>query len=164
MNMPLFEYKAISQTGDSINGRYNAKDRNEIMQMLRNKSYHPVQIKEVSESTDLSKLSLFNKVKIKDIAIFARQFYAMLNAGVTIIQCLDILRIQTEKPYFREVIEKVYESVQKGSTLSEAIKEHQKVFPELFISMVEAGEASGNLDVIMDRMAAHYEKETKNSE
>ncbi len=159
--MPLFEYKAISQTGDSINGRYNAKDRNEIMQMLRNKSYHPVQIKEVSESTDLSKLSLFNKVKSKDIAIFARQFYAMLNAGVTIIQCLDILRVQTEKPYFREVIEEVYESVQKGSTLSEAIKEHQKVFPELFISMVEAGEASGNLDVIMDRMAVHFEKETK---
>lgn len=159
--MPLFEYKAVSQTGENINGRYNAKDRNEIMQMLRSKSYHPVLIKEVSEGTDISKLKLFNKIKAKDIAIFARQFYAMLNAGVTIIQCLDILRQQTEKPYFREVIEKVYESVQKGSTLSEAMKEHQSVFPGLFISMVEAGEASGNLDVIMDRMATHYEKETK---
>lgn len=159
--MPLFEYKAISQAGDSINGRYNAKDRSEIMQMLRSKSYHPVQIKEVSEGTDLSKLKVFNKVKTKDVAIFSRQFYAMLNAGVTIIQCLDILRLQTEKPYFREVIEKVYESVQKGSTLSEAMKEHQSVFPELFVSMVEAGEASGNLDIIMERMATHYEKENK---
>ncbi|NLC43541.1 MAG: type II secretion system F family protein [Clostridiales bacterium] len=159
--MPLFEYKAVSQTGDSINGRYNAKDRSEIMQMLRSKSYHPVQIKEVSEGTDLSKLKIFNKVKTKEIAIFARQFYAMLNAGVTIIQCLDILRQQTEKPYFREVIEKVYESVQKGSTLSESMKENQNDFPELFISMVEAGEASGNLDIIMERMATHYEKENK---
>jgi type IV pilus assembly protein PilC len=161
MTMPLFEYKAINQAGESINGRYNAKDRSEIMQMLRSKSYHPVQIKEVSEGTDLSKLKLFNKVKAKEIAIFARQFYAMLNAGVTIIQCLDILRQQTEKPYFREVIEKVYESVQKGSTLSEAMKLHQNVFPELLVNMVEAGEASGNLDTIMERMATHYEKETK---
>ena len=159
--MPLFEYKAVNQSGDSITGKYNANDRNEIMQMLRSKSYHPVQIKEVSEGTDLSTLQMFNKVKIKDVAIFARQFYAMLHAGVTIIQCLDILRQQTEKPYFRTVIEKVYESVQKGSTLSEAMKEHQTAFPELFVNMVEAGEASGNLDNIMDRMAFHYEKETK---
>lgn len=159
--MPLFEYKAMNQAGESINGRYNAKNRNEIMQMLRSKSYHPVLIREITEGTDISTLSAFNKVKIKDIAVFARQFHAMLNAGVTIIQCLDILRQQTEKARFREVIEKVYESVQKGSTLSEAMKEHRNVFPELFINMVEAGEASGNLDTIMDRMAFHYEKETK---
>jgi type IV pilus assembly protein PilC len=85
----------------------------------------------------------------------------MLNAGVTIIQCLDILRQQTEKQTFKNVIEKVYESVQKGSTLSESMKEHRQTFPELFVNMVEAGEASGNLDSIMDRMAVHYEKETK---
>lgn len=159
--MPLFEYKAINQTGESISGRYNAKNRNEIMQMLRNKNYHPVLIKEVNQGTDISSLGILNKVKIKDIAVFARQFYAMLNAGVTIIQCLDILRQQTEKQRFREVIEKVYESVQKGTTLSEAMREHLSVFPELFVNMVEAGEASGNLDTIMDRMAFHYEKETK---
>jgi type IV pilus assembly protein PilC len=161
MNMPLFEYKAISQTGESITGRYNAKTRNEIMEMLRSKNYHPVQVKEVGGSKDLSTLSVFNKVKIKDIAVFARQFHAMLNAGVTIIQCLDILRQQTEKQAFKNVIEKVYESVQKGSTLSESMKEHRQTFPELFVNMVEAGEASGNLDSIMDRMAVHYEKETK---
>ena len=159
--MPLFEYKAVNQNGESINGRSQAKNRSEIMQMLRNKNYHPVLIKEVNQGTDISSLGILNKVKIKDIAVFARQFYAMLNAGVTIIQCLDILRQQTEKQRFREVIEKVYESVQKGTTLSEAMREHLSVFPELFVNMVEAGEASGNLDTIMDRMAFHYEKETK---
>ncbi|HHU49099.1 MAG TPA: type II secretion system F family protein [Clostridiales bacterium] len=159
--MPLFEYKAVNQNGESINGRSQAKNRSEIMQMLRNKNYHPVLIKEVAEGTDLSSLSILNKVKTKDIAVFARQFHAMLNAGVTIIQCLDILRQQTENKRFKEVIEKVYESVQKGSTLSEAMKEHRSVFPELLINMIEAGEASGNLDTIMNRMAFHYEKETK---
>jgi len=158
--MPMYEYKAISNTGESIEGRYNAKDRSEIMQMLRNRNYHPVMIREVAEGTDIS-LSMFGKVKTKDIAIFARQFYAMLHAGVTIIQCLDILRQQTEKPKLKAVIEKVYESVQKGSSLSEAMKDHKSVFPELFINMVEAGEASGNLDTIMERMAVHFEKETK---
>ncbi|HHY82514.1 MAG TPA: type II secretion system F family protein [Clostridiales bacterium] len=158
--MPLYEYKAISHTGESIDGRYNAKDRSEIIQMLRSRSYHPIMVREVAEGKDLN-IGLFGKVKTKDIAVFARQFYAMLHAGVTIIQCLDILRQQTEKPRFKAVIDKVFESVQKGSTLSEAMKEHRDVFPELFINMVEAGETSGNLDSIMDRMAVHYEKETK---
>jgi type IV pilus assembly protein PilC len=159
--MPLYEYKAINKAGESIDGRYSAKDRTEILQMLRKKEFHPVLVKEVAEGTDLGKLSIFNKVKIKDISVFARQFYAMLNAGVTIIQALDILRQQTENKAFKAVIEKVYESVQKGSTLSEGMKEHRNVFPELFIHMVEAGEVSGTLDSIMDRMATHYEKETK---
>jgi type IV pilus assembly protein PilC len=159
--MPLFEYKAINKAGESIDGRYSANDRSEILQMLRKNEYHPVMIKEVVEGTDLSKMSVFNKVKVKDIAVFARQFYAMLNAGVTIIQALDILRQQTENRVLKSVVEDIYESVQKGSSLSEAMKEHKNIFPELFIYMVEAGEASGTLDAIMDRMAVHYEKETK---
>ena len=159
--MPLYQYKAINKTGESIQGRYSAKDRTEILQMLRNNQYHPVIVKEVVEGTDLGKMALFNKVKTKDIAIFARQFYAMLNAGVTIIQCLDILRQQTESKPFKAVIEQIYESVQKGANLSEALKNHKNVFPEIFIHMVEAGELSGTLDSIMDRMAVHFEKETK---
>jgi type IV pilus assembly protein PilC len=159
--MPLFEYHAINQEGKNISGRYNAKNRHEIIQMLRSKKYYPVRINEVSADTDLSNIKLFNKIKTKDIAVFARQFYAMLHAGVTVIQCLNILRVQVEKPHFRSVIDKVYESVQKGASLSEAMREHQNIFPELFVNMIEAGEASGNLDNIMDRMASHYEKESR---
>jgi type IV pilus assembly protein PilC len=159
--MPLYEYKALNKAGERIDGRYNAQNRNDILQMLRKNQYHPVLINEVAEGTDLRKIAIFNKVKTKDIAVFARQFYAMLNAGITIIQCLDILRQQTENKSLKEVIAKVYESVQKGSTLSESLKDHKNVFPELFIYMVEAGEVSGTLDKIMERMAAHYEKESK---
>lgn len=159
--MPVYQYKAINAVGETIQGKYSAKDRTEILSMLRKNQYHPVQVRELVESTDLAKLAMFNKVKIKDIAVFARQFYAMLHAGVTIIQCLDILRKQTESKRFREIIEKVYENVQKGSTLSESFKNHRDVFPEILINMVEAGEVSGTLDTIMDRMATHFEKETK---
>ncbi len=158
--MPFFEYKAVDKAGKKLNGRYYAKNRNEIIQMLQKNNYYPVLIREVVEGRSIT-INIFNKVKIKDLAIFARQFHVMLNAGVTIIQCLDILRQQTEKQSFKDVISKVYESVQKGLALSEAMKEHQNVFPELFINMVEVGEASGNLDSVMDRMAHHYEKETK---
>lgn len=159
--MPIYQYKAINTIGETIQGKFSAKDRTEILQMLRKNQYHPVQIREVVEGMDLAKLAMFNKVKVKDIAVFARQFYAMLNAGVTIIQCLDILRKQTESKRFREIIEKVYENVQKGSTLSESFKNHRDVFPEILINLVEAGEVSGTLDTIMDRMATHFEKETK---
>jgi len=106
-------------------------------------------------------LTSINKVKVKDIAVFARQFHAMLNAGVTLIHCLNILGQQTENLILREAIEKIYEDVQKGFALSDAMGKHRDIFPELFINMVDAGEVSGNLDTIMDRMASHYEKEAK---
>jgi len=159
--MPVYQYKAIKSNGEIIQGKFSARDRTEILQMLHKNQYHPIQVKEAVEGTDLAKLKMFNKVKMKDIAIFARQFYAMLNAGVTIVQCLDILRKQTESKPLRERIDQIYETVQKGTNLSEAFKNHRDVFPEIFIHMVEAGEVSGTLDTIMDRMAAHFEKETK---
>jgi type IV pilus assembly protein PilC len=159
--MPVYRYKAIKSNGETIQGKFSAKDRSEILQMLHKNHYYPIQIKEVVEGTDLAKLKIFNKIKIKDIAVFARQFYAMLNAGVAIVQCLDILRKQTENKPLRERIRQIYEAVQKGSTLSEAFKNHRDVFPEILIHMIEAGEVSGNLDTIMDRMATHFEKETR---
>ena len=146
--MPLFEYHAINQEGKNISGRYNAKNRHEIIQMLRSKKYYPVRINEVSADTDLSNIKLFNKIKTKDIAVFARQFYAMLHAGVTVIQCLNILRVQVDKPHFRSVIDKVYESVQKG-VIIRSNAGTPEYLPELFVNMIEAGEASGNLDNIM---------------
>ena len=129
--------------------------------MLRENRHYPVNIKEAKEEKDIRNLQIFSRIKTKDIAIFCRQFYTMLNAGVTIMSCLDILRQQTENKKLKHIIGKIYEEVQKGLTFSEALKNHKNVFPELLINMVEAGEVSGNLDTIMDRMANHYEKEFK---
>lgn len=85
----------------------------------------------------------------------------MLNAGVTIVKCLDILEAQTENKVLRSATRDTYDNVQKGMTLSEAMRKHEKVFPSLLVNMIEAGEVSGSLDVIMERMAMHYEKEYK---
>ncbi len=159
--MATYKYKAITSEGKSLKGTYNAKNKEEVILMLRENKYYPVNIKETEEEKDIRNLQIFSKVKVKDLAIFCRQFYTMLNAGVTIINCLDILRQQTENKKLKYVIRKVYEEVQKGLTFSEALKNHKNVFPELLINMVEAGEVSGNLDIIMDRMANHYEKEFK---
>lgn len=159
--MIAYKYRAITNSGRKLEGIYNAKSKEEVISMLREKKYYPVTIRETDADKDIRELQIFSKVKTKDIAIFCRQFYTMLNAGVTIINCLDILRQQTESKRLRYVIGKLYEDVQKGLTFSEALKKHTNIFPELLINMVEAGEVSGNLDTIMDRMSVHYEKEFK---
>ncbi|MFT9494814.1 type II secretion system F family protein [Anaerosolibacter sp.] len=159
--MPTYQYKAMSRTGENIVGTYTAASKAEVLQMMREKQFYPIHVDEIIEGKDVQSFRLFNRIKTKDIAVFCRQFYAMLNAGVTILSCLDILRQQIDNKRLRFVVGEVYEEVQKGLTFSEALKKHDAVFPELLIHMVEAGEVSGTLDVIMDRMATHYEKENK---
>ncbi|MCT4595185.1 MAG: type II secretion system F family protein [Anaeromicrobium sp.] len=159
--MPTYKYKAISKTGEKIEGTYTAKAKEEVLSLIRQNQNMPISVEEVSEGSKEISLNFLTKIKTKDIAIFCRQFYAMLNAGVTIINCLDILRLQTENKKFRKVIGEVHDEVQKGLTFSESMRKHRSTFPDLLINMVQAGEVSGTLDIIMDRMAVHYEKENK---
>jgi len=159
--MSGYKYKAITAEGKTLEGLYEANSKDDVLVMLRQNEYYPISIIEKKSSKEIDLSVFFGKVKLKDIAIFCRQFHTMLQAGVSLISCLDILRLQTEKKRFKLTIGKVYEKVQQGLTLSEAMNKHSDVFPELLINMVVAGEASGNLDVILSRMAVHYEKETK---
>lgn len=159
--MPLFQYSAVTVSGETVNGQFNAGDRAEVLEMIREKKYYPVLVSEVVQGKDVKSFSLFNKINAKDISVFCRQFYAMLNAGVPIVQCLDILRQQTERKPLKEIINDLYEDVQKGSTFSEAMRTHQDSFPEILVSMVEAGEMSGRLDSVMERMSVHFEKENR---
>ncbi len=103
----------------------------------------------------------FTKVKTKDIAIFCRQFYTMLNAGSPINSALHILSTQLPNKKLREALSLVEEEVRKGSTLSEAMAKQKEIFPHLLVSMVETGEVSGTLDTVMLRMSKHYEKENR---
>src|SRR6056297_50091 len=160
--MPNFNYTALDDRGKKISGSYNTSSISDVIEMLKSKKYIPVKINEKkSKSVDISFLDVFSKVKIKDLAVFCRQFQVMLNAGVTIVSSLDILQAQTDKKVFKTIIQDLFEKVQKGATFSEALKSHKDVFPEIMISMVEAGEVSGNLDVIMERLSTHFEKEFK---
>lgn len=157
----IFKYKAVTNNGESIEGTFEGKSTDEVISMLRGNNYLPVSIEELNEREFKSSINITINVKKKDMAVFCRQFYAMLNAGISIVNCLDILEKQIENKTLKKAIGQTYEDVQKGMTLSEAMKKNEKVFPILLVNMVEAGEVSGNLDIIMDRMAIHYEKENK---
>lgn len=158
--MPEFKYRAINKAGESLAGTITVASQSDVVQMLREKEYLPVSVEAVRGSQEIN-IGFLTKIKVKDIAIFCRQFHTMLNSGISIIQCLDILRQQFDNLKLRAVIADVYELVQKGSALSEAMRAHRDAFPELLINMVEAGELSGNLDTILQRMADHYEKDTR---
>ena len=159
--MARYKYKAITPEGNTVKGVYEANSKDDVLVMLRQNHNYPIHIKEQSAGKEIELSKLFSKVSVKNIAVFCRQFHTMLQAGVSLISCLDILRQQTDSKSFRAAISKVYDKVQQGLTLSEAMQKYSDVFPELLINMVVAGEASGNLDVILNRMAVHYEKESK---
>ena len=158
--MPLYRYKAISQKGEVLEGYKEAQSASEIVSFLKNNNYYPVSVKE-DVDTSTRKVFFSKKVTKKDLSVFCRQFYTMLNAGISIINCLDILQRQVENKALKKAILKHYADVQKGMTLSEGMNKQKNVFPILLINMVEAGEVSGSLDVLMERMANHYEREYK---
>ena len=155
-----FKYRAVSKTGQPIEGVYEAESSNDVVAMLKDKKYYPVSVEEkkVNENRNIS---FSKKISKKDMGVFCRQFYTMFNSGISIVKCLDILSIQTENKKLRLGLNSVCENVQEGLSISEAMKKEEKIFPSLLINMVEAGEVSGNLDTIMERMASHYEKENK---
>ncbi|GKU32024.1 type II secretion system F family protein [Clostridium folliculivorans] len=158
--MPNFKYKAMNENGDRLQGTYAADSRDEVMDMISANNYYPLLVEEIQQGTTID-FSMFNRVTTKDISIFCRQFYTMLDAGVSINSSLNILARQLPNKKLREVLSKVEDNVKKGETLSESMKLQGKVFPDLLISMVETGEMSGNLDSVMLRMSTHFEKENK---
>lgn len=157
--MGNYKYKAISEKGQIIEGYHQAQSETEVVAMLKNNKYIPMNIEEET-AIDIKDTGLFEKkISKKDMAVFCRQFYTMLNAGIGVVEALNILEQQIENNTLKKTMGIVYEDVQKGMALSEAMERHKKIFPSLLINMVEAGEISGNLDVIMERMAVHFEKE-----
>lgn len=156
-----YKYRAVSNNGEITEGIFEGESEEEVLSMLKSNAYIPILIEEIENKPIKNIMAIGCKVKNKDIAIFCRQFYTMINAGLGIVNCLHILEKQTENKILKTAIRQVGEDVQKGMIFSEAMKKHEKVFPKLLISMIEAGEASGTLDIIMSRMATYYEKEAK---
>ena len=159
--MPLYKYKVINDVGKKIQGTFNANSKNEVLGMIKENGYYPIEVEEGREQKQFDMGDYFSKITTKDLAIMCRQFYTMLNAGSSMLNCLDILKDQTGNKKLRIALEEVYDDVQKGNTLSQSMEKQDKVFPYLFINMVQAGEVSGKLDTIMFRMTEHYEKENK---
>jgi type IV pilus assembly protein PilC len=154
--MPTFTYSARTVAGDMQSGEIDLKDRDEVVGFLRRQRMIPLKIQE--KQTGISIPGLGGGVSTRDIVIFTRQFATMINSGLPLVQSLDILAKQSENKALRKVIEQVLYDVESGQTLADALRTHPKVFPELYVNMVAAGEAGGILDTILLRLAVFLEK------
>jgi len=159
--MPKYRYKALNETGETIEGILEGNNTRAIRETLRDKGHYMTELAELAEKGAKKDIEFSVKIPVSDLAIFCNQFAVVLKAGVSILQALDIMSSQTENPKLRKVLIDVYKKIQRGISITEAFKDHEKRFPELFISMLEAGEASGNLDLSLARMGNALTKEYK---
>jgi type IV pilus assembly protein PilC len=154
--MPTFTYSARTVTGEMQSGEVDLKDRDEVVGFLRRQRLIPLKVQE--KQTGFQMPAMGSGVSTRDIVIFTRQFATMINSGLPLVQSLDILAKQSENKALRKVIEEVLYDVESGLTLADAMRTHEKVFPELYVNMVAAGEAGGILDTILLRLAVFLEK------
>ncbi|HEX6791987.1 MAG TPA: type II secretion system F family protein [Candidatus Krumholzibacteria bacterium] len=150
-------WKGRSPSGELLSGEYQTENKDELVSYLRKRKIIITSVREQRTQINI-KLPTSNRVSVKDISVFTRQFATMINAGLPLVQCLDILSQQTEKEFFRTSVAKIMTDVEGGATLGEAMGKHPKIFNQLFVNMVEAGEAGGILDVILMRLATFLEK------
>ena len=153
----VFLWKGKSAKGEILSGEFEARTRDDVGEYLRKRRITITSIKKKPKEIQLSFLKK-KGVGVKDLSVFTRQFATMVNAGLPLVQCLDVLGRQLEKPHFKEVVQKVTADVEGGATLAEALGEHPKVFSDLYVNMIAAGEAGGILDVILSRLAVFLEK------
>ncbi len=158
--MPVYVWKGRTIAGEIQTGEMESNTQDEALSALRKKRIIITSVREKPKGFKLELPGMGPGVTTRDLAIFTRQFATMINAGLPLVQCLDILSKQTEKEAFRQVIAGVMREVEAGNTLAESLgkKENARVFDELFVNMVEAGEAGGILDEILMRLATFIEK------
>jgi type IV pilus assembly protein PilC len=159
--MAAFAYDAINAQGLESSGVIHAPDVSAAREQLQTRGLLPQSLAERTAAGERGPASAFKKVKPKSLQVFARQFATMIGAGVSVVQALVTLEEQTDDKYLAEVIADVRSDVEGGVILSRALARHPKVFNRLFVAMVEAGESSGTLDTVLDRVAMQIEKETQ---
>lgn len=160
--MPTYVFKGRNRLNETVGGERVADNREALRQMLRKEQITLTSVKEKGREIAVPKLAgRRKKVKAKDLAIFTRQFSVMIDAGLPLVQCLEILAQQQENKYFATVLTQTRQDVEEGSTLASAMAKHPKVFDQLFVNMIEAGEAGGILDLILQRLSTYIEKIVK---
>lgn len=159
--MPTFVFKGRNRSNEVVVGERFAPDRQTLENMLRREQVIVTSVKEKGKEIAIPKFAKKQKVKQKDLAIFTRQFSVMIDAGLPLVQCLDILGNQQTNNYFKQTILQVRSDVEAGMTLAESMGRHPKVFEPLYVNMVAAGETGGILDLILQRLAVFIEKMVK---
>lgn len=157
--MPVYEYKALDRAGKSINGIIDADSAVAARQRLRGSEIFPVEVKETSSkprgphSAPVSVSTLLKRIRPGEIAVATRQLSTLLGAGMPLVASLDALISQVANPPFKKIMAQIKESVNEGNSLAHALSDHPRIFSNVYVNMVRAGEASGSLDVVLDRLA-----------
>ena len=160
--MPKYQYKAKNMDGNIIQGVYEAQNQEAVINMIRQKSFFPLEVKEIIERKDVNEIGALGKIKPKELSVYCKQFSSILKAGVPLLQSLKMVGEQTENKMLKTITLNVREEVQKGSSLANAMEIHSNnKLPPMLINMVEAGEMSGSLENSFDVMSVHFEKEHK---
>jgi type IV pilus assembly protein PilC len=156
----MFYYEVKNSQGEDLKGRVEAEDQKSAAVKLRDEGYYITNLELEEEKEGIGDFfKKFKTVGLGDLAVFCRQFATMINSGLSLVRSLEILAQQTENPKLQEAVLAVQDNVESGMSLSKALKNQGDVFPKLFISMVEAGEAGGLLGEVLEEMADHFESE-----
>ncbi len=159
-----YAYKVRDRSGKVLSGTLDADNTALVANRLRQMGYVPIAIDKKAGAgvkRDVNIPGLSNRVKLKEIAIFSRQFATMINSGLTLMRALSILVVQTESKFFSSVIESLRADIQSGSSLSQAMSRHPKQFNRLYVAMIRAGETGGNLDITLNELATTIEKQVE---
>ena len=159
--MPEFEYRAVGRNGETILGRRTAANREALDAILRREQLNPTRIVEKGKEIAIPRPKVVGRVSAKELAIFTRQFSVMIDAGLPLVQCLEILSSQQENQGFAKALAEVRGSVEAGSTLANGLRLFPKIYDTLYCNMVEAGETGGILDTILQRLSGYIEKSVK---
>lgn len=163
--MPVYEYSALDKTGKNLNGIIDADSAVAARQKLRGTGIFPVEVKETTArpkdltSGPVAVSTLFKRVKPGELSVVTRQLSTLLGAGITLVSSLEALISQLANPLLKKIMAQVKESVNEGNSLAFSLSQHPKVFSQIYINMVRAGEASGSLDLVLDRLAEYSERQ-----
>ncbi len=157
--MPDYTYRGTNRAGASVSGVMQASSKSELQNLLRRQQITPTKMSEKGKEFNLPTFG--GGVNAKELAIFTRQFSVMIDAGLPLVQCLEILASQQDNQTFQKVLVGTRGSVEGGATLSAAMRQYSKVFDPLYVNMVEAGETGGILDTILQRLSTYIEKNVK---
>jgi type IV pilus assembly protein PilC len=157
--MPDYKYQGTSRTGGSVSGVMTASNKTELQSLLKRQQITATKMTEKGKEFNIPQFG--GGVKSKELAIFTRQFSVMIDAGLPLVQCLEILASQQENKFFQKVLTNTRSQVEGGATLSAAMRSSPKVFDPLYVNMVEAGETGGILDTILQRLSTYIEKNVK---
>ncbi len=159
--MPVFVWEGRNASGEKKSGEMEAKNVQDVQMRLRHMKIANPKVKKKPISINIQMPEIFAGVGIKELVIFTRQFATMIDAGLPLVQCLDILASQNQNPFFKRILYQIKADVESGATFADALKKHPKVFDDLFVNLVAAGEIGGVLDTILNRLAIFIEKNLK---